>query len=355
MKIHKNQILIEKQKNILAFLNAHRTDIAFGLLLTILALQYNYYISIQAVPCCDGPAYLTNARDWLADGAVFRDYRPQLISWIIAGIWTVTGENWEIVKGLQAVFTLGAGIILYLTLRRYKGAPFALGVTALTMLSFQVFVQSTRILTEGLSLFFLVAALYFLKSEKPNHWFLAGIMIGLTFASRYPIALQAITLFVVESLVRKNWKLSARAVVGALPVILMVISVIFLKTGTFEMALVRDTNLTHSLSAFYLEHSIENWGLAFMLVPVVFLFRRTYTDKYNYVFIAWFIVALLFWSANATNHQLRFTIQFTPAVYFLVMLAIENVLKSNLVHDTIVSVFRKVPEIHRILRRNYPK
>jgi 4-amino-4-deoxy-L-arabinose transferase-like glycosyltransferase len=278
----------------------------------------------------------------LTDTPLSQIFRPQLISWFIAGVWTFTGENWEIAKYMQAAFTLGAGVILYLTLRSHKGDLFALGVVALTMLSVQVVVQSTKILTEGVSLFFLVATLYFLKSGKPNHWFLAGIMVGLTFAARYPVVLQAITLFVIESLVRKDWKLSVRAVSTAVPVILIVIFVIFMKTGTFEMALSKDTNFTYILSTFYLEHSIENWGLAFLLLPVAFIFKRTYADRYNYAFIAWFIVALLFWSANSINHQSRFVIQFTPAVYYLIMLAIEHLTGGKITFDRVTSALRKV-------------
>ena len=62
------------------------------------------------------------------------------------------------------------------------------------------------------------------------------------------------------------------------------------------------------------------------------MFRRTYTDKYNYAFIAWFIVSLVFWSANSNPilHLPRYTVQFTPAVNFLVMLAIENIAKIKL-------------------------
>ena len=60
-------------------------------------------------------------------------------------------------------------------------------------------------------------------------------------------------------------------------------------------------------------------------MPISLLFRRTYTDKYNYTFIGWFLVGFLFWSAIAENQQERFMIQVTPAVYFLTVLAIQSI------------------------------
>jgi 4-amino-4-deoxy-L-arabinose transferase-like glycosyltransferase len=329
----------KKNKDITTLLNLHKIDIAFGLLMVILFLQYNYYISLNEVPKWDGAAYLNNARSWLSGTPLFQDFRPPLISLLIAGIWVFTGENWQTIQFLQAAFTMGAGILLYVTIRKYKGSLFALGVSALTMLNAQVFIASTQIYTEGLSLFFLVATLYFLKTSKPSNWFLAGIMMGLTFASRYPIILQAVTIFIIETLIRKDWKLPLRTIAAVVPVFMIVIVVLFLKTGTFQVALAKDSNLTLFLSEFYLVNSIDIWGLAFLLVPVAFLFRRTYADKYNYTFIAWFVVALLFWSASTSNHQFRFAIQFTPAVYYLAILAIENIVKSNMTIEAIKGRF----------------
>jgi 4-amino-4-deoxy-L-arabinose transferase-like glycosyltransferase len=340
MKVEEIHTEVEKLKHASTFLKYHKIDIAFAGFLVALALQYNFYISMIHVPIGDDAVYLTNARNWLTGEPLFEAFRPPLLSWLIAGTWTLTGENWEIVKYLQPSFTIGAGILLYLILKRYKGALFALGVTSLTMLNAELFYYNTRILTEGLSLFFVIATLYFLKTERRNDWFLAGIMIGLTFASRYPIILPALVIFIMESFIRKDLKLVSRTLMGAIPVIAIVMSVMFLKTGTFDMALEKDTNFGFLLSNFYIANSINIWGIAFLLVPVAFLFRRTYNDKYNYTFIAWFIVSLIFWSANTTNHEFRFAIQFMPAVYYLAILAIENIAKTKITLDSITSRFR---------------
>src|SRR6187401_684214 len=104
------------------------------------------------------------------------------------------------------------------------------------MLNPQVFFWGTQILTEGLSLFFLILTLYLVKSDKKTSWFLAGITIALTFASRYPIILQSLAIFIVEFILRKNYKLASYTVMSALPIITIVILVVLLKTGTFIVA-----------------------------------------------------------------------------------------------------------------------
>ena len=108
------------------------------------------------------------------------------------------------------------------------------------------------------------------------------------------------------------------------------------------MALGKDTTVTTSLSPFYLVNSIDIWGLAFLLAPIALLQKRTYTDSFNHVFIAWFIISIIFWSLSSDNHQFRFTIQFTPAVYYLSLLAIENIVKSNLSLNSFISLLRGI-------------
>jgi hypothetical protein len=134
--------------------------------------------------------------------------------------------------------------------------------------------------------------------------------------------------------------LTIRTISGMLPVILIVVLVVFLKAGAFQTALAKDTAFTLLLTSFYLRNSIDIWGLAFLLVPIALLHERTYSDKYNYSFIAWFIVSLLFWSASSSNFQFRFTIQYTPSVYFLSILAIENIIKNGITINNTILFYR---------------
>jgi cellulose synthase/poly-beta-1,6-N-acetylglucosamine synthase-like glycosyltransferase len=308
---------------------SNKFDIAMIFLIAALAIYYHFYISQMALPFWDAALYLENAQNWLRNDPLEAAYRPPLISWIIAGTWSITGEDWSVAKYIQPIFTLGAGVILYLTLKKYKGDFFAFGVTALTMLNPFVFFWSTQILTEGVSLFFLVLSLYFLKSEKQYNWILAGVAMALTFGSRYPIFLIAVALFIMEIIARQDAKkrFFVNTLIGLVPIILLIIMAVYIKSGSFTVAIERDTEVSFLLSPFYIEKFIRIFGFISLLLPIALLFRRTYTDKYNYAFIAWFVVGFSFWSAISENQQERFMIQLTPAVYFLAVLAIENIWK----------------------------
>jgi hypothetical protein len=332
----------KKEQIIFDLLNIYKIDIVFASFCILLISGYNYYVSLQQVPSHDAAFYLLNARDWLTDKPLDEHYRPPLVSWIIAGVWAITGEDWVIVKWLQPIFTIGSGVVLYLLLRKYKGGLFAFGVTSLTMTQESIFLATGYIQPEGMALFFLVLTIYLLKLRKEKYWFLAGISIALTFASRYPVFIQAVAIFLVETIIVRNAKLAYRAILGGVPILIAVVSVVYLKAGIFQIALGKDTTVTTSLSPFYLVNSIEIWGLAFFLAPIALLQKRTYTDSFNYVFIAWFIISLLFWSSSSENHQFRFSFQFTPAVYFLSLLAIENILKSNISLNTLRSLLRGI-------------
>jgi 4-amino-4-deoxy-L-arabinose transferase-like glycosyltransferase len=312
---------------ILRFLNSHKIDIIFAVFCIFLIFAYNYHISMVKAPIHDAAVYILNAHDWLANEQLKQVYRPPLLSWIIAGIWSVTGENWILVKALQAIFTVGAGVILYILLRKYKDAIFALAVTALTMTNGILFIFSSHILTEGLALFFLVLTLYFLKSQKENYWFLAGMSIGLTFASRYPIVFQALVFFIVESIINRKPRLVIRTILGTMPIIIIVILSMYLKTGTFKAAIEEDTKFHFLLSSFYAENAINIWGFVILLVPIALLHKSTYTDSFNYSFIAWFIFSFLFWSAHSNNFQFKFAIEYMPAVYFLSIVGAKNIIQ----------------------------
>src|SRR5919109_2341849 len=202
---------------------SNKVNIAFIFFFAVLATYYYFFISQMAFPFWDGGIYLENAQNWLRNEPLEAAYRPPLISWIIAGVWSISGEDWTVAKYIQPIFTLGAGVILYLTLKKHKGDFFAFGVTALTMLNPIVFFWSTEIITEGISLFFVVLSLYFLKSEKQYNWILAGIAIGLTFGSRYPIFLIAVAIFMTETIVRQEAKMRffASTLIGLAPIILL--------------------------------------------------------------------------------------------------------------------------------------
>jgi cellulose synthase/poly-beta-1,6-N-acetylglucosamine synthase-like glycosyltransferase len=324
--------LATKSNNFYKVVLSNKFDIAFVFFVAALAINYHLQISQIVFPVWDAAIYLENAQDWLRNETLDAAYRPPLISWIIAGVWSITGEDWTIAKYIQPVFTLGAAVILYLTLKKHKGDFFAFGVTALTMLNPYVLIYSKHILTEGISLFFLVLSIYFLKSENRYSWIFAGIAMGLTFGSRYPVFIVAVVIFLTELITQlnaKKLKLFAHTMVGLVPICLLIISAVYIKSGSFTVAIERDTRVSLFLSLFYVENFIQIFGFISLLLPIALLLRRTYIDRYNHAYIAWFIFGFLAWSAISENQQERFMIQITPAVYFLSALAIEDLWKRS--------------------------
>lgn len=304
-------------------------DLAFYIICLVMITYYLFFISTLKVPLWDGGVYMLNAHDWMTNTDLLEIFRPPLFSWIIAGIWTLTGEDWTMVKHVQMAFTMAAAILLYTLLKSRKGSLFAFGVSTLTLTNTHLFYYTSQILTEGISLFFLILTFYFLESKKKYNWLFAGISIALTFAARYPILLQGLIIFVAESILKRNAISTIKTALVTISVIVPVIIMVYLKTGIFQGAMEGDASLGIILSPFYLVNSINIWGPAIFLLPVAFLFKSTFKDKFNYIFIAWFALSLIFWSANTSNHQERFMIQFMPAAYFLVILALENIIKFN--------------------------
>jgi 4-amino-4-deoxy-L-arabinose transferase-like glycosyltransferase len=340
------------QKNILTkiysrFSFLSKTDIAFVIFMMMLSVTYYYQVSKTMTPVWDSVVYMANAHGWLNREPLFEIFRPPLISWLISAIWMIAGESSYMIKYLHMAFTIGSGFVLYIALKKNKNNRFAFGVSALTMLNSWILVTSSQLLTEGISLFFVVLTLYFVKGQRPRNWVLAGTSIGLTFASRYPIVLQSLLILIVESLIRKNPKILTYALKATAPIIAILVFMVYLKTGTFQTALAKDTVFTPFLSPFYVTHSIDIWGLAFVLVPIAFLFRKTYEDKNNYTYIIWFLISIIFWSANSSNYEERFAIQFTPAVYYLAVLSLENIINTRMkLKDLILGkVFEKIEHL----------
>ena len=252
---------LAKQPKFAEVVWSKKFDIAIVVLSIALAFYYFYYVSLVAFPHWDSAIYLENAQNWLRGDPLEASYRPPLVSWIIASVWSVSGEDWTTAKYIQPIFTIAAGIVYYLALKKHKGDFFAFGVAALTMLNGYVFYWSTQILTESLSLFFLILSIYFLQSKSRWGWIIAGIAIGLTFGSRYPIFVLAVALFAIEIAVSRDTRKLLTTMLGIVPVVLLIIMAVYLKSGSFTIAIERDTELSLILSTFYLQKFITIFGL----------------------------------------------------------------------------------------------
>jgi len=138
---------------------------------------------------------------------------------------------------------------------------------------------------------FIILSLYFLKTENKNNWVWAGIVFELIFTSRYPTLIEATIIFVVESIIRKDRKFATRTIMIAMPILLVIHFISLLKSRVLCCATTKRQTFYIFVNSLLFTELNKYIGICF-LVPIAFLFRRTYTDKFNYTFIASFIVSL---------------------------------------------------------------
>ena len=72
---------------------SNKFDISMIFFIAALAIYLHLYIAEMVLPVWDGAIYLENAQNWLRNEPLVAPYRPPLISWIIAGVWSITGED----------------------------------------------------------------------------------------------------------------------------------------------------------------------------------------------------------------------------------------------------------------------
>ena len=286
-------------------------------------MNYITFINTIHVPIWDGAVFLLNAHQWLNNTNLSEIHRSPIFSWIIDAIWVFTGENWTSIKFVQMAFTMAGIILLYGLLRKRKSALFAFGVSVLTLSNANLFFYTSQIRSEGLSFFFVILTLIFLESSrKRKSWLFTGISIGLTFGTKYPIILQSAVVFIIESIRKKDAKFSIGVILVTISVIVLIISIVYIKTGMFDMNIQRN-----SFSFTHLPNALSIWGPVIVLLPITFLFKSTYKDKFNYIFISWFVTSLIASLWSVSSYQNWLFIEFMPSTYFLAILSIENLVK----------------------------
>lgn len=316
--------------------------ISIILLLVFFSFIYLYHVNQYNYPGWDPAVYMLNAKDWLNTNQtyLFENFRSPLLSWLIAGVWKFTGIDFNYIKWLSCVFTIFSAIVLYLIVKNTKNALFAFIITLLFLINPSVFQYTTDLYTESLSLFFLLLIIYFMGNDK---FILSGIFIGLAFASRYFMVLQAFAIFGAIILIElqnnqdlKNdiIKNAFKTGIVAIIVMLFIVLIMYLKTGMVQFALKGDSNwIFLKTGEWYLLNAIPIFGIIIIFLPFC-IFCIDYTSS-DFIFFLWFIVGIFFWTGNA-KHNPRYLIQIIPAAYYLALLPI-NYIYEKIKNETINS------------------
>ncbi len=184
----------------------------------------------------DEPEYLDIAQNiWLGNGYSLNGeptgYRDMLLPYVTAGVMSVFGGDFTPIFYLQILLCLLTGVLLYfIALKRFNDTT-AYGVMAVWMLYPMAAVYTSLLLTETMSVFFWVLAIW-LHDRLDEHGYtirdalLLGIVLGLLCLSRAAGMILLATVFIYVFLIRYETPMASRAravsfvLVGALVVML---------------------------------------------------------------------------------------------------------------------------------------
>ena len=330
-----------------------RSRAAEVLILTALILGMFVWKSVLIarliIPSNDPAVYLLNARDILLGLPMYEWIRPFLLSEIIAGVWSITGENYLFVRYFNLAFTLASAVVLYYLARREIGQPFAFAATLMYVTSPYVLVYTDFILVHGLTALFSILTLLALRKRSSARWLLGGAFGALAIVARYtsimiivPIVLaysfdffapkthvvSELSDFLHGGFQREHLRLVIAFAIG-LGIPLLVYNFIFPFVFPRVLFVFRESGIaggtTTGSPLFYLLNWYNFFGIiGFSGLAVIFL-PSTYKSLSSRPWAFWLIGSLAFYSALTPNQQGRFTFEWTPAVAYLSMLGFKKI------------------------------
>ena len=297
----------------------------------ILAVQI--WIALQhEVALQDGYFYLINARDfYLGRFNLFVLLRPPLVPYLISLIWHITGISYDAATLVQPPFTVAAAYILFLLLQDMFNLKTAIVGCLLLSVAPILFLWTSTIEVQNVGMLFLLLAVYLLwLGIKRSESFLplAGGALALATLARYTILvlvpvfpLMLLTLWVGYG---KRRKFPWRAIGGAgLVFFLLWLPWLYWNYAHFGnpfASVMRAAPSVGDLSApstpwyFFFENMpvlLTIPGSILLLIGLID--KKTFGDKARFAILLYLAAFFIFHTAS-TNRQLRFSIEWTPAL-----------------------------------------
>jgi hypothetical protein len=304
-----------------------------------LSLQYrvNFY-------CFDCYGYLINARAFLLGGTeltrsqIFTFLRPPFFPYLISVIWRMTGESVDAAALVQPIFTVAGAYVLFLLLKDMFDLKTAL-VGCLFLLATPMMYYTDQILVHGVGMFFLLLAVYLLRlgiQRSERFLPLAGGALALATLTRYtilvfvPVFLVLLTLWVGYRKRKFPW-----VGFGAMVLVFLILWTPWLYfnyvNGGFytnyarnPFASVIDSMQGQALAYYSLSNTppwyffVQNMpylltipGCILLLIGLVN--KKTFEDKARLAILLYLVAFFTFHSAIG-NKDLRFSIEWTPAL-----------------------------------------
>ena len=285
------------------------------------------------IPGTEGAVYLLDTRDILFRYVSFSDmyewFRPFLLSGIIAGVWSITGENYLFVRYFNLAFTLASAVVLYYLARREIGQPFAFAATLMYVTSLEVLYYTDFILVHGLTALFSILTLLAVKKYSGTRWLLGGVFAALAFLSRYTsiVIVIPIVLAYAVDLKRLRVQLIAALILGSgIPILVYHFAFPFVFPHFLGIYTIGVTNLQGS-PLYYLLNWYNFFGIIAFSGLAVLLLPSTYKSLSSRPWAFWLIGSLAFFSltSNSAFNGGRYTFEWTPAVAYLSMLGFKKI------------------------------
>ena len=302
------------------------------LVLTIIAASALHLavINTSNLLLWDEHAYLANARALIAESHYAELFRFPLLGFLIAALWTITGESIIAAQLLAITITGLTTYVFYLVARRFS-TRYALLFTALFAFSAPMISWGSRIYTDiGAVLFALIAFYLVLQSDdQTKRTVYAGIAGGLSFLMRYPVIIIPL-IAGAYLIITKRYRAAILMVLGALIIIgpWMIINTIL--TGNPLSGLIDQATIVSEYYSFqsplvYFEHIAAALSISLILIIGYLASLRSNT---KHMLLLAIIISILIVQSAAQIKLARYVITILPLLLIAIMIGLEHV--SNL-------------------------
>lgn len=298
----------------------------------------------------DEAMYCHNARNkvlfdtWMTD-----DWNPVLYNAVLTGIYyagfKVFGLSIVTMKVVNVLFGLLGITFLYLAIRRYLSASYALGFASLFAVDFYWTMYNRIGLLENFSTLFFILSFYFVVRTKDRPWAMAvvGVCAAMAALSKYLFLYFIITAFLAVLYAagrEKKWSQLLRFLAGLLAVLAVWFFAVFLplaasfrKIGSGWM----DLSWPETIGQLFFNIYRNNMHRYMSLIPLVFivgllfsamvlvrLWKKNPPPDLREIFIVLWLAGTFFQMAILNYQPLRYYLNVVPALFFAVSLAVEK-------------------------------
>lgn len=331
----------------------------WAILLFSIVMRLGYFFRQNTV-WWDGAVYLQMGKYIYSYGSfgLWEPIRPIVWPLINGFFWRFTSN--QILYSRIFIFIISIAVI-YLTYRIALIFGRKTALIAAILLSFTpiFFLYTFRLYTEILSLFFvLLGILVFVESrESFAACFVAGLLISLSFLTRFPQILVLVGLLIFILLFEKNEKIKKTlTLLSGFLVILagyLIFNFIVYRDGLFPLFEAFDVIqysgiwIHEAPWGYYIVGLVkENFVFLFLVLPLFYVFKRGIIidarDKRNMALVAGIFLVILVFLSYLEHKELRYLIILLPYVAILSSYSLTTVVKNKTILTFILVIFLTV-------------